>query len=309
MGTRLAASEQVSDEDLSELATVIDAYQDVLNDVKIRLQTLGFSATTRMKTTGTLRDKLRRETARLSQVQDLAGARIVVADRAAQNEAVKRITSELEAAGCSCKSIDRREHPSHGYRAVHVVVQVAKVPVEIQVRTDLQDMWAQLVERLADRWGREIRYGGEPEGFDTAASGFPSRRAAIRMLMNLSDLGDRIEKYREQLHTWTKAMAQMAEGANLLERLGTGDGTSTIESIFPYDILAQTEEWTAGLAEDIAGVFAGWRQMTPAQYAEVVRETAARWGQLITKQEGDIRDLERGQRDILRKVAGAAGEG
>jgi hypothetical protein len=34
--------------------------------------------------------------------------------------------------------------------------------VEIQVRTTLQDLWAQAVERLADEVGREIRYGGVP---------------------------------------------------------------------------------------------------------------------------------------------------
>ncbi|GGI66943.1 hypothetical protein GCM10010116_62080 [Microbispora rosea subsp. aerata] len=37
------------------------------------------------------------------------------------------------------------------------------IPVEIQVRTELQDVWAQILERLADQWGRGIRYGDAPE--------------------------------------------------------------------------------------------------------------------------------------------------
>jgi len=36
---------------------------------------------------------------------------------------------------------DRRAKPSHGYRAVHLITKVAAKPVEIQVRTELQDGW------------------------------------------------------------------------------------------------------------------------------------------------------------------------
>lgn len=60
------------------------------------------------------------------------------------------------------KIVDRRAATSHGYRAVHVVVSLDGVSIEVQVRTLLQHMWADLVERLADRLGRQIRYGGAP---------------------------------------------------------------------------------------------------------------------------------------------------
>lgn len=50
-----------------------------------------------------------------------------------------------------------------GYRAVHVIAKVDNIPVEVQFRTELQDLWAQVFERLADGWGRQIRYGGEPD--------------------------------------------------------------------------------------------------------------------------------------------------
>jgi ppGpp synthetase/RelA/SpoT-type nucleotidyltranferase len=36
--------------------------------------------------------------------------------------------------------IDRREKPSHGYRAVHVIVECGGRMVEIQVRTELQHL-------------------------------------------------------------------------------------------------------------------------------------------------------------------------
>src|SRR6266704_1936073 len=67
------------------------------------------------------------KTIRLTQIQDIAGCRIVTPD-----------------------IIDRRDTPSHGYRAVHVIVRHSGKLVEIQVRTALQHLWAELSEKLAD---------------------------------------------------------------------------------------------------------------------------------------------------------------
>jgi len=58
--------------------------------------------------------------------------------------------------------IDRRKTPRIGYRAVHVVVEVDGYPVEIQIRTRLQQSWANGMERYADAMGRQVRYGGVP---------------------------------------------------------------------------------------------------------------------------------------------------
>ena len=58
---------------------------------------------------------------------------------------------------------DRRENPSHGYRAVHVIVFVNGKAVEIQVRTELQHLWAEKSEKLADSFGQEVKYGGGEE--------------------------------------------------------------------------------------------------------------------------------------------------
>src|SRR5690349_20979771 len=146
LGARLAAYEPAAEADREAFAAVASFYQEVLDTVTAQLAALGFEATPRVKTTPTLVDKLRRQHTRLSQVQDLAGARFTVHDRAAQDQAVATITSKYESLGCSCKVDDLRDDPSHGYRAVHVIVSIDRVPVEIQVRTELQDSWAQIVE-------------------------------------------------------------------------------------------------------------------------------------------------------------------
>jgi Region found in RelA / SpoT proteins len=57
------------------------------------------------------------------------------------------------------KVIDRRAVPSHGYRAVHVVVNVEGRPIEVQVRTSLQHLWAELSEKVSDIINPAIKYG------------------------------------------------------------------------------------------------------------------------------------------------------
>jgi hypothetical protein len=80
--------------------------------------------------------------------------------------------------------MDRRAETSHGYRAVHVIISLEGVSIEVQVRTLLQHCWADLMERLADRFGRQIRYGGSP----VPTPGMTQNDAdnVVRMMMNLS---------------------------------------------------------------------------------------------------------------------------
>jgi putative GTP pyrophosphokinase len=76
-----------------------------------------------------------------------------------QNEAVASLTKAFPDASV----VDRRETPSHGYRAVHVIVRQHGIPVEVQVRTELEHGWAQLSEKLSDVVDPSIKYGGGPE--------------------------------------------------------------------------------------------------------------------------------------------------
>ncbi len=104
-------------------------------------------------------EKLQRETIRLTQIQDIAGCRLVVSDTAAQEKTV----AELLRALARVSLVDRRTHSSHGYRAVHLIAIADGKPVEIQVRTVLQHLWAELSERLADVVDPAVKYGGGPE--------------------------------------------------------------------------------------------------------------------------------------------------
>jgi putative GTP pyrophosphokinase len=51
---------------------------------------------------------------------------------------------------------------SDGYRAVHVVVERDGRYIEVQLRTPLQDVWAQSVEQDTRRLGAGLKFGAGP---------------------------------------------------------------------------------------------------------------------------------------------------
>ncbi|HEY4082973.1 MAG TPA: hypothetical protein VGM81_20000 [Burkholderiaceae bacterium] len=130
-----------------------DASDEVVGVIRSKLN---IQATVRSaKSTQAIIEKLRRQSVRLGQIQDIAGCRIVVEALAHQDVAV----NQLRDAFPGCHLDDRRVKPSHFYRAVHLIVKTQDRWVEIQVRTALQHLWASLSEKLADEFGNEIKYG------------------------------------------------------------------------------------------------------------------------------------------------------
>ncbi len=115
------------------------------------------------KSTTSITDKLNRGTMRLSQMQDIAGCRVVVDDLEAQQATMRRLRRQLQPLG-TIKVVDRRRKPSYGYRAVHLIVTIDGKPVEVQIRSLFQHLWAELSESTADLYGSQVKYGGEAPG-------------------------------------------------------------------------------------------------------------------------------------------------
>lgn len=131
----------------------------------------------RPKTMESIVAKLARETTRLSQMQDLAGGRIVVPSLEAQEMVLQgysraqRLLPEAapELAGLAdpIRVHDTRELGDRlGYRAVHLVHRVmGRAGYEIQIRTSPQQGWAQLVERVDQHYGWDLKHGLGPDAW------------------------------------------------------------------------------------------------------------------------------------------------
>ncbi len=124
------------------------------------------------KSTISIVEKLRRESIRLSQMQDIAGCRVVVANVVEQEQFVASLKTDwLEAS-----VIDRRDNPSYGYRAIHMIIEISGKPIEIQVRTSLQHLWAEVSEKYSDVIDPTIKYGG---GCEKLRSFFTKTSASV----------------------------------------------------------------------------------------------------------------------------------
>lgn len=169
LGDRLRKG-NVTDDDLKLLEdyrrSFTEAYEVVVAKVRevLRLDPTGRP----LKSTTSIIDKLRRETIRLSQMQDIAGCRVTAPDIYSQEAYIIEISNLFEADGVPFTLVDRRVNPSHGYRAVHFIAHFMDRNIEIQVRTELQHVWAEMCEALSDAFGPELKYGGgNPELRDT----------------------------------------------------------------------------------------------------------------------------------------------
>jgi len=141
-----------------------EAHETVVQVIRKELQLE--PASRPKKTTGAIVAKLRRGNIKLSQIQDIAGCRLVVADLAEQD----KVVASLRALFPDVKVVDRRVKPSYGYRAVHLIHQISGKRLEIQVRTMLQHLWAQLSETLSSVFDPSLKYGGGDDIYQTLLS-------------------------------------------------------------------------------------------------------------------------------------------
>lgn len=146
---------------LTELEAFRNSFGTAYTHVCGRLRALNYDVTGRpAKSTGAIIDKLKRQPSRLSQMQDIAGCRVIVDDMFYQRRALLAMETYLDGP----QIFDRRSKPSHGYRAVHLVASVNGQKVEVQLRTRLQHLWAEISERFADVVDPGLKYGvGDPE--------------------------------------------------------------------------------------------------------------------------------------------------
>lgn len=187
LGDRLRASEDPSESDLGDLNAFVAAHGPALDAVRQAIVLLPGNVprpTHRFKTARSIVEKLKRQSSiRLSQVQDIVGVRMVVRGGLVGQDA---LVAQLRDTFKDATIDDRRARPQHGYRALHCIVKVESRFAEIQVRTALQHQWAELFEKLADSWGRQIRYGEAPDHPEIKVTPDRSRQDLLRALKDMA---------------------------------------------------------------------------------------------------------------------------
>jgi hypothetical protein len=125
LGRRLVTGDQPEREDIEQLHALLGAYGPVLaSSVDLVAAKVGIVPSSRVKTTGTIVEKLHRNGGHtLSSIHDLAGMRLVVpGGRVEQDRVADQICEVFMDGARAPKLIDRRARPVQGYRAVHVIV-------------------------------------------------------------------------------------------------------------------------------------------------------------------------------------------
>jgi ppGpp synthetase/RelA/SpoT-type nucleotidyltranferase len=97
-----------------------------------------------------------------------------------------------------------------------VIVFEDSTPVEIQIRTKVQDAWAQITEKAGDRWGRGLRYGEPLEGLDAR-----QLVKALGGLSNVLDTFERLELQAQQLRTGAQQNQQLTTRIDRIDTLVT----------------------------------------------------------------------------------------
>lgn len=116
--------------------------------------------TQRLKRQDTLVGKLGRERGSVTQMQDIGGVRAVVLSPSH----VYRVRRRLLKSWTIIRERDYIANPkADGYRALHLIVRRGGLPIEVQVRTQGQDIWANTIEQAGRQTGVQFKFGEGPE--------------------------------------------------------------------------------------------------------------------------------------------------
>ncbi len=157
----------------------------------------------RLKKFPTIVDKLLREpTMKLSRMADIGGVRAVLPDQATAYS----IASQLQRNWTITKFRDYAAEPkADGYRALHLINRNHGRLIEVQLRTRLQDVWANSVEIDARRVAPGLKFGAGPqvlrdfyvvsaEFLAIADRGLPADTALYERLMELREQVDTLRR-------------------------------------------------------------------------------------------------------------------
>lgn len=174
-GRVLAKETFKTEDDLAEVETIFDEYRsshlrpltDLTLDLQRWLTDYGktYYIAQRLKRKPQILRKLNRLSARLTQLQDIGGCRIIVDDNASVDRIWRFVEDKVRAESglLITRSTDYRDkgRDDTGYRALHLLITNDGYALELQIRSQIQHYWAESIERTSVIYGHHLK---EKEG-------------------------------------------------------------------------------------------------------------------------------------------------
>lgn len=157
--------------------------------------------TQRLKRLDTLIGKLARERGNVTQMQDIGGVRAVLPSQRHVYVVRRRL---LKSWGVIRERDYITEPKSSGYRSLHLIVRRKDYPIEVQLRTIGQDIWANTVEEVGRRSGVDLKFGAGDERFHSVFLAMAELIANFdRAELSFDDLREGLKRL-PSLTTWTR---------------------------------------------------------------------------------------------------------
>lgn len=196
-------------------------YQQLCESTEVRIREVlrkefpNIKTYSRTKASKSIAEKLiRSPNLQLSRMDDPVGLRIVGDITISEQDLIaERITKTLDVKQVK----DRRIHDSNGYRALHIIARTELIHIEIQIGTILQDEWAFMFERLADTWGRQIRYGDPPEFQNEKSASERIEMVSRIILYSLGEIAEFEKSYAQVNPDETNRQRELVAGILKLE--------------------------------------------------------------------------------------------
>lgn len=187
-----------------ELECIFDDYRkghlEPLTQLTLKLQSLleehteDYYIAQRLKRKPQILRKLTRFSVRLSQLQDIGGSRIIVNS----NNDVDKFFIFLKQKLIETKfakilrTTDYREkgRDDTGYRAFHVILEIYKMMLELQLRSRIQHYWSESIERTSVIYGYRLK---EKDGHDDVLEYFKFFSDALHEIETRKNLSPREE--------------------------------------------------------------------------------------------------------------------
>ena len=173
------------DSENKEANTELDKYRSnhikPMTEVVLKLQEwlsnadIAHHSAQRLKRKPQILFKLSRFSIRLSQLQDIAGCRIIFDNNQAIDSFIEIMDIQMSRKKVKfftiVRKVDYRKdgREDSGYRAVHIIVKRHDIHIEIQLRTKSQHNWAETAERTSAMYGYSLKNG---EGDETVRKFF-----------------------------------------------------------------------------------------------------------------------------------------